>query len=59
MTKLTLIVDFNIENSDVLNCYYIKESDKFHGTERHDILIKKTKKNKNAKSGEILRVESY
>ncbi len=59
MTKLTLIVDFNIESSDVLNCYYIKESDKFHGKERHDILIKKTEKNKNAKSGDILRVESY
>ncbi|PXW06307.1 hypothetical protein C8D70_1291 [Chryseobacterium sp. CBTAP 102] len=59
MTKLTLIVNFNIENSDVLNCYYIKESDKFYGQEKHDILIKKNKKNKNAKSGEILRTETY
>lgn len=59
MTKLTLIVDFNIESSDVLNCYYIKESDKFHGQEKHYILIKKNQKNKNAKSGEILKVDTY
>ena len=59
MTKLTLIVDYNLENSDVLNCYYIKESDKFHGSEKHNILIKKTDKNKNAKSGEILKIETY